>query len=77
MTRRRKAAPSKKKAGAGVLTGMRRGVKNVAGTAKAGEGTAVAEAPSRAKAIILNVITGLALLLAAAMILRRCGVIHF
>jgi hypothetical protein len=73
MTRRQKA-PYKKKGG-GLLTGMRRGVKSVAGTVT---GATVEKAPGRKGwNIFWNVVTGILVLVAAAMFLRRCGVIQF
>jgi hypothetical protein len=77
MTRRRR--PEKKKKKSGLIMGMRSGVQKVAGKVTGGDGEDATEAVARArwKVIASNVVTGLLVVAAGAMILRRCGVVHF
>ena len=72
MTRRRKGAP--KKHGHGVLTGMRQGVKSMAKSVVPDE-AAAPKAKSRWN-LFWNILTGLAVVVAGAVFLQRCGVIH-
>jgi hypothetical protein len=72
MTRRQRRPGGKKKSG--VLMGMRNTTQKVAGK------VAGAEAPvqkARWVGIFWNVVTGVLILVAGAMWLRKCGVIHF
>lgn len=79
MTRRRRPGPAKKKGG--LLVGMRSGVQHMAGAGKAhAHADEAAAPPTRGKRIwniIGNVVTVIAILAAAAIMLRRCGVLQF
>jgi hypothetical protein len=75
MTRRQRRPAGKKKRG--VLMGMRSGVKKVAGKVGVGEETAAPVVRARWVGIFWNVVTGLLVVAAGAMWLRKCGVIHF
>ena len=70
MTRHHKEQRPKKRGG--LLMGMRHGVQRVAGTS--GEAH---QPPSKLRTWLLNIGTGVIVLIAAAMLLRRCGVINF
>lgn len=71
MTRRSKSAP-KKKGGGGVLRGMRSGLQHMAGT----EGGA-SPPKSKVKNLAWNIVTAILVLVTAAVLLRRFGVIHW
>jgi len=66
----RKRAHKPKKRGGGVLRGMRGGVQSMAKKVSAERG-------SRRASLIWNIITIVAVLVAAAFLLRRFGVIQF
>ncbi len=69
MTRKRHPPRRNKKKG-GVLTGLRGGVQKAAHAV-------VSEPTDRRKKIIWNVVTGVLIAVAAALLLRRFGVLHF
>jgi hypothetical protein len=77
MTRRRKAAP-RKKAGHGVLTGMRSGVQKMAEKVipDKDDDDEPKTPRSRLWKILGNVVTGVVVVVAGAVFLNRCGVIH-
>jgi hypothetical protein len=87
MTRRQK--PTARKKHAGVLMGMRSGVQKVAGTMGgsaagghdrdekvAGDGTGKSPS-SKTWSLVGNIISGLLIVAAIAIFLRRCGIVHF
>lgn len=67
---RRKRRTTKRKGG--VLVGLRGGFRAAVGAGEGNDG-----AKTGKSSLASNVITGLLVLLAAAMLLRRCGVLHF
>jgi hypothetical protein len=83
MTRRQK--PTARKKHAGVLMGMRSGVQKVAGTVGGGSAEKVAEGEGRTGkspssktwSLVGNIISGLLIVAAIAIFLRRCGIVHF
>jgi hypothetical protein len=88
MTRRQK--PTARKKHAGVLMGMRSGVQKVAGTVGGGSaaggrdrdekvaGDGMGKSPSsKTWSLVGNIISGLLIVAAIAIFLRRCGIVHF
>jgi len=81
MTRRQNRSPHKKKRG-GVLMGMRSGVQKVAGkVAGSSEQESAGEGPkpvrSKIWSLLSNVLSGALVVVAAAVLLKRCGVLKF
>ena len=77
MTRRRKSGQREKtKAGTGVLVGMRSGVKSMAHkVAHDAHDDEPEPTRSRVRQIVLNVLSALALVAAAGLMLHRCGIV--
>ena len=79
MTRRQKRTPRKKKGG--VLMGMRSGVQKVAGAVTGGDDDRDTSAPKAPKSkvwsVLGNVVSGVLVLAAAAVLLHRCGILKF
>lgn len=77
MTRKRGRGP-KKSGGGGLLVGMRGGFKKaVKGTTGVGEAEEEKKPGSRVANIFWNVVTGILVVVALAIFLRRCGVLKF
>lgn len=72
MGRKRSRSGGRKKGG-GVLSGLRGGFQ---GAVKGATGMGEGKVSSRAN-LFWNIVTGILLVLAAALFLRRCGVISF
>jgi hypothetical protein len=77
MTRRQKGTPRKKSGG--VLLGMRQGVQKVAGAVTGADDAETKVAPkstaARVWGVVVNVISVLLIIVAGAVLLRRCGIL--
>ena len=72
----RRQSESRRKKGGGLLSGMRGGFRNaVQGAVGIDDEAKPKKAPSKAANIFWNIVTGILLVLAALVFLRRCGVI--
>ena len=76
MARKRGGKPRKKKGG--VMSGLRGGFRSaVRGATGVGEDADKKKAPSRFSKIFWNVVTGVMLIVVAAVWARRCGIVKW